>query len=590
MFTSRYLTFSLLKKEELMDAGFKVSQQIGEMLIEAGFVTETQLSEALEKAPEENLRVGEMLVSLGYATEENVFSALAGQNDYRFFTNEQLLESKESVVRMIPEEFALENTLIAAIQEDNVVWVAMEDPDDIIAIDNLQKIAEDEIVVQVGMAAPQGIRHAIDQLYVRIRKQRETKEVIGDLHFFAESDEGDEGMVDMTDAAKQEDAPIIKLVNMIIGEAMKERATDIHIEPKEHNVLIRYRIDGVLNAVMEPPITAHNGIVARVKIISKLNIAEKRLPQDGRFTIRAKDREVDVRVSILPTVNGEKVVMRLLDKGAFGFTLATLGFEDHQYKIFKRNIIKPYGMIIISGPTGSGKSTTLYSSLREIMSEGDNITTVEDPVEYHLDGINQVQVKPRIGLTFSSSLRSILRQDPDRLLIGEIRDEETADIAVKFSLTGHLVFSTVHANDAPSTVTRLIDIGVPPFLAGSSLLLVMAQRLVRTICPHCKEVYTPKETELEYIGIPESESSNYEWMQGRGCVHCRNTGYHGRTGIFELLTVTPDIRRLIFENASQDEVRDMAIEQGMETLREHGISKAKRGIITLAEILRVTTE
>ncbi len=573
-----------------MDAGFSVSQQIGELLVEAGFVTDTQMSEALEKAPEENLRIGEMLVSLGFATEENIYSALAKQNDYRFFTNEQLLESKEDVVRMIPEEFALENTLIAAVRENGVVWIAMEDPDDIIAIDNLQKIAEEDVTVQVGMAAPQGIRYAIDQLYVRIRKQRETKEVIGDLHFFTESDDVEEGMVDMTDAAKQEDAPIIKLVNMIIGEAMKERATDIHIEPKEDNVLVRYRIDGVLNAVMEPPRTAHNGIVARIKIISKLNIAEKRLPQDGRFTIRAKDREVDVRVSILPTVNGEKVVMRLLDKGEFGYTLATLGFEDHQYKIFKRNIIKPYGMIIISGPTGSGKSTTLYSSLREIMSEGDNITTVEDPVEYHLDGINQVQVKPRIGLTFSSSLRSILRQDPDRLLIGEIRDEETADIAVKFSLTGHLVFSTVHANDAPSTVTRLIDIGVPPFLAGSSLLLVMAQRLVRTVCPHCRQTYVPKETEFEYLDIPEEEHDKYEWVQGRGCVHCRNTGYHGRTGIFELLTVTPDIRRLIFENASQDEVRDMAIEQGMQTLREHGIDKAKRGITTLAEILRVTTE
>ncbi len=573
-----------------MEAGFRIGQQIGEMLIEAGLVSQEQLKEALEKAPEEHLQVGEMLVSLGFATEENVYSALARQNDYRFFNNEQLLESKEDVVRMIPEEFALENTLIAAIREENVVWIAMEDPDDIIAIDNLQKIAPDDVTVEVGMAAPQGIRHAIDQLYVRIRKQRETKEVIGDLHFFAESDEGEEGLVDMTDTKAQEDAPIIKLVNMIIGEAMKERATDIHIEPKEHNVLVRYRIDGVLNAVMEPPKTAHNGIIARIKIISKLNIAEKRLPQDGRFTIRAKDREVDVRVSILPTINGEKVVMRLLDKGAFGFTLATLGFEDRQYKIFKRNIIKPYGMIIISGPTGSGKSTTLYASLREIMSEGDNITTVEDPVEYHLDGINQVQVKPRIGLTFSSSLRSILRQDPDRLLIGEIRDEETADIAVKFSLTGHLVFSTVHANDAPSTVTRLIDIGVPPFLAGSSLLLVMAQRLVRTICPHCKEKYIPKETELEYLDIPKDEWEAHEWMTGRGCVHCRNTGYHSRTGIFELLSVTPDIRRLIFENASQDEVRDMAIEQGMETLREHGLSKTKRGITTLAEILRVTTE
>ncbi|MCB2200725.1 Flp pilus assembly complex ATPase component TadA [bacterium] len=571
-------------------ADFGAAPKLGQILLEEGFINEDQLSKSLDEATEKNLKLGESLVALGFAVEENVYFGLSKQMGYRYFTNEQLLESREDVVRTVPEEFAKENTLLAVRREDNTLWVAMSDPDDIIAIDNLNKIAGEGIELQVAMAAPQGIRRAIEQLYVRIRKQKETKEVIGDLHFFAESEEGDEGMVDMTKAKADEDAPIIKLVNMIIGEGMKERATDIHIEPKENNVEVRYRVDGVLTSVMEPPKNAHSGIVARIKIIAKLNIAEKRLPQDGRFTIRSKEREVDVRVSILPTVNGEKVVMRLLDKGSFGFSLSTLGFEDHHFKIFKRNIIKPYGMIIVSGPTGSGKSTTLYASLQEIMSTEDNITTVEDPVEYHLDGINQVQVKPKIGLTFAASLRSILRQDPDRLLIGEIRDEETADIAVKFSLTGHLVFSTVHANDAPSTVTRLIDIGVPPFLAGSSLLLVMAQRLVRTICTHCKEEYTPKDWELEYVDIDPEEGKKKTWYKGRGCVHCRDTGYYGRTGIFEILQVSPEIRRLIFENASQDEIRDTAIEQGMETLRLHGISKAERGITTLAEVLRVTTE
>lgn len=573
-----------------MMADFGAAPKLGQILLEEGFINEDQLSKSLDEATEKNLKLGESLVALGFAVEENVYFGLSKQMGYRYFTNEQLLESREDVVRTVPEEFAKENTLLAVRREDNTLWVAMSDPDDIIAIDNLNKIAGEGIELQVAMAAPQGIRRAIEQLYVRIRKQKETKEVIGDLHFFAESEEGDEGMVDMTKAKADEDAPIIKLVNMIIGEGMKERATDIHIEPKENNVEVRYRVDGVLTSVMEPPKNAHSGIVARIKIIAKLNIAEKRLPQDGRFTIRSKEREVDVRVSILPTVNGEKVVMRLLDKGSFGFSLSTLGFEDHHFKIFKRNIIKPYGMIIVSGPTGSGKSTTLYASLQEIMSTEDNITTVEDPVEYHLDGINQVQVKPKIGLTFAASLRSILRQDPDRLLIGEIRDEETADIAVKFSLTGHLVFSTVHANDAPSTVTRLIDIGVPPFLAGSSLLLVMAQRLVRTICTHCKEEYTPKDWELEYVDIDPEEGKKKTWYKGRGCVHCRDTGYYGRTGIFEILQVSPEIRRLIFENASQDEIRDTAIEQGMETLRLHGISKAERGITTLAEVLRVTTE
>lgn len=572
-----------------MSASFGFAPKLGEILVEEGMITGEQLNESLNVAEDKNVRLGEALVALGFAVEENVYFGLSKQLGYRFFTNEQILESREEVVRIIPEEFAKENTLIATRKEDNIIWVAMQDPDDIIAVDNLNKILEDGMRLEVAMGAPQGIRHAIDQLYVRVRKQKEAKEVIGDLKFFAESDEDEEGLVDMTKANAAEDAPVIKLVNMIIAEGMKERATDIHIEPHEDKVEVRYRIDGVLVSQMEPPINAHQGIIARIKIISKLNIAEKRLPQDGRFTIRSKDREVDVRVSILPTVDGEKVVMRLLDKGSFGFTLSTLGFEDKHYKIFKRNIIKPYGMVIVSGPTGAGKSTTLYASLREIMSSTDNITTVEDPVEYHLSGINQVQIKPKIGLTFSATLRSILRQDPDRLLIGEIRDEETADIAVKFSLTGHLVFSTVHANDAPSTVTRLIDIGVPPFLCGSSLLLVMAQRLVRTICPQCKEEYTPKEWEFDYLDMPE-EMRKQKWYHGRGCVHCRDTGYFGRTGVFEILQVTPEIRRLIFDNASQDEIRELAMEQGMETLRMHGIDKAQRGLTTLSEVLRVTTE
>ncbi len=573
-----------------MGDGFGATPKLGQILLDEGVITTDQLSASLDQASEKNLMLGESLIALGFAVEENVYFGLSRQMDYRFFTNEQILESREDVVRTVPEEFAKQNTLIAVKREGDILWVAMSDPDDIIAIDNLQGLVEEGCTLEVGMASPGGIRRAIEQLYVRIRHQKETKEVIGDLRFFAESDEDDDSMVDMTKSEAAADGPIIKLVNMIIGEAMKERATDIHIEPREHEVGVRYRVDGVLTEVMNPPKNAHSGIIARIKIISKLNIAEKRLPQDGRFTIRGTDREVDVRVSILPTINGEKVVMRLLDKGAFGFSLSTLGFEEHQNKIFKRNIIKPYGMIIVSGPTGAGKSTTLYAALQEVMSTQDNITTVEDPVEYHLDGINQVQVKPKIGLTFAASLRSILRQDPDRLLIGEIRDEETADIAVKFSLTGHLVFSTVHANDAPSTITRLIDIGVPPFLAGSSLLLVMAQRLLRSICPHCKETYIPKPTEYEYLDLNPEDYKDVEWVKGTGCVHCRDTGYFGRTGIFELLAVTPEIRRLIFENASQDEIRDLAIEQGMETLRIHGVSKAKRGITTMAEVIRVTTE
>jgi type II secretory ATPase GspE/PulE/Tfp pilus assembly ATPase PilB-like protein len=327
-----------------------------------------------------------------------------------------------------------------------------------------------------------------------------------------------------------------------------------------------------------------------LKIISKLNIAEKRLAQDGRFSIKSAGGETDVRVSILPCVNGEKIVLRLLDKSSFSWNLTNLGFEDHELKIFRRWIKQPYGMIILSGPTGSGKSTTLYAALNEIKNPGENVTTVEDPVEYHMDGINQVQVKPKIGLTFASTIRNILRQDPDKCLIGEIRDAETADIAVKFSLTGHLVFTTLHANDAPSTITRLIDIGVPPFLVGSCLNLVMAQRLVRKICPNCKESYKPDIREIEEAGLDWEEFKDIELYRGRGCIHCRGTGYYGRTGIFEILEMKQPIRRLVFDSANQEDIRDKSAEMGMRSLRTCGFSKVKRGITTVNEVMRITVQ
>ena len=329
-------------------------------------------------------------------------------------------------------------------------------------------------------------------------------------------DEGSQEVVDLSpDKASEEDAPIVKLVNLIFQESIKERATDIHIEPMEKQVYIRIRIDGVLQIIMTPPVSSLSGLVTRIKILSKLNIAEKRLPQDGRFSIRAPGKDIDVRVSILPTVYGEKIVMRLLDKTGFDFNLTSLGFPRENLGVFKKMINQPYGMVVVSGPTGSGKSTSLYAALKEIKSEQTNITTVEDPVEYQLDGVNQVQVFEDIGLTFGSTLRSILRQDPDILLIGEIRDGETADIAVKFSLTGHLVFSTVHANDAPGTITRLLDIGIAPFLVGSCLNLVMAQRLVRRICQNCKEEYTPTADELKLVGL-ERDRVKGSLFHGKG--------------------------------------------------------------------------
>lgn len=566
--------------------------KLGEILLAEGIISEEQLQKTLSEQKYTQERIGLILIKLGYAVEENVYSALATQNSLIFLDNEKLLEAPEDIVKIIPEAFARENTLIAHARSNGDLIVAMEDPEDIIAIDNLQKLTDHKVVS--AMATPSGIKAAIDQLYVRIRKAGEVSDVIDSLQIFAESEDDDEGMVDMTKTSEGlDDAPVVKLVNLIIADALKERSTDIHIEMQKEFVSVRYRIDGVLQEVMTPPHSSHPGIISRIKIISRLNIAEKRLPQDGRFGIKAADKEVDVRVSILPTVLGEKVVMRLLDKSAFSRSLTQLGFEQDMLRIFKRNIIQPYGMIIVSGPTGSGKSTTLYASVSDIKSVEDNITTVEDPVEYYSDGVNQVQVKPKIGLTFSAALRSILRQDPDKLLIGEIRDGETADIAIKFSLTGHIVFTTLHANDAPATITRLIDIGVPPFLVGSSLLLVMAQRLVRKICQKCREEYQPDEVELSELNMTDDEKERYsdiKFYRGKGCVNCRNTGYYDRTGIFELLEIKGHIRRLIFDNANQEEIREEAIRRGMVSLRESALRKIAAGTTTIREVLRVTVQ
>ncbi|MCC6476489.1 Flp pilus assembly complex ATPase component TadA [bacterium] len=563
-------------------------EKLGEILIRKGQLNQQQLNEGLTRQKEKRKRIGETLVSLGHITEDNVYIALGEQWGVQFVPTDNLSQIKGPVLNVVPEDFAKEHVLMPLEITDFAIIVAMADPDDIVAIDNLQKLSGKQ--VDPRLATPTGILIAIENSYEKIRKQGEVTEAIGDLQFFATSDEDDESLVDMSKTGGMEDAPVVKLVNLMLADAIKSRATDIHVEPYEDALIIRFRIDGVLQEMMRPPKASHAGIVSRIKILSKLNIAEKRLPQDGRFTVRAPDKEIDMRVSVLPLVTGEKIVMRLLDKSGFAFSLTTLGFDQEDLMIFRRWIRQPYGMVIISGPTGSGKSTTLFASLNEIKSVEDNITTVEDPVEYHVPGVNQVQTKAKIGLTFAAALRSILRQDPDKLLIGEIRDEETADIAVKFSLTGHLVFSTVHANDAPSTITRLLDIGVPPFLCGSCLNLVMAQRLVRRICSHCKEAYEPDDAELHMLAISRDFVKGKQFFRGRGCAHCRNTGYHGRTGIFEILEMRKNIRSLVFDNANQDEIRNAAIANGMSSLRDAAFRKIFAGVTTAHELLRVTVQ
>ena len=562
-------------------------QRIGEILVHAGKISDDQLNEALAQQKNTHEKLGQVLIDMGMIQEDDLITAYSMQLGYRKADNFLLLEAKPEVVALIPEDFARSNSVLAVQRSKKSLVVAMEDPEDIAAIDSIKRLTdlEPDIVV-VG---PSLLAKAMDQLYGQIQKADQVEEAIQGITVIT-GDEDSAEEVDLSpEKASEEDAPIVKLVNLILQEAIKERATDIHIEPQDRKVNVRIRIDGVLQIIMTPPSSSLSGLVTRIKILSKLNIAEKRLPQDGRFSIKTAAKDIDVRVSILPTVYGEKIVLRLLDKSGFDFNLTTLGFPQKHLGVFKKVINQPYGMVVVSGPTGSGKSTSLYAALKEIKDERTNITTVEDPVEYQLDGISQVQVFEDIGLTFGSTLRSILRQDPDILLIGEIRDSETADIAVKFSLTGHLVFSTVHANDAPGTLTRLLDIGVAPFLVGSCLNLVMAQRLVRRICEKCKEEYKPTKEELSLIGL-KPQNVKGKFHRGKGCADCRNTGYRGRIAIFEMIPMTMTLRKLIFDNANEDEIRQAAMKQGMETLRDAGNQRVLDGTTTVDEILRSTVE
>ena len=563
-------------------------KKIGEILVHYGYVDMGQINMALQEQRESSEKLGRILVKHGDISEDDFVKAFASQLGEKHISSEDIMRAPEDVVRLLSEEFCIENHVIALNKTDTNILVAMEDPEDLATLDSTRKLTrQNPEVIVAGLDA---IHRELEKIYGDIRQSGEVDDVISNISILS-GEEGDEQELDLSsEKVSSEEAPFVKLVNLMLLEAIKEDSTDVHIEPGRQNISVRIRIDGVLSQIMTPPMSSLNGITTRLKILSRLNIAEHRLPQDGRMKIKTPYRDIDVRVSILPTVHGEKTVLRLLGFGGKKLNLTTLGFPENKLKIFRKWIKQPYGMILLSGPTGSGKSTTLYASLLEIQSEGINITTVEDPVEYQIAGINQVQMHDEIGLTFSRSLRSILRQDPDVLLIGEIRDSETADIAVKFSLTGHLVFSTVHANDAPSTITRLLDIGIPPFLLGSSLNLVMAQRLVRTICSHCKEPYEPSQEEINRISLSDEELSEVTFMHGKGCSHCRYTGYRGRTAIHEILEVKQPIRRLIFENANQEIIRDKAIELGMTPLREAGIDKIKTGITTIYEVLRSTVE
>jgi type IV pilus assembly protein PilB len=563
---------------------------LGEILVRENIISQKDVDAALRKqADYGGKRLGEVLIAEGYITDENLARALADQLKIPLIGPEDLIKIDKEALEYIPEFFAREYHCISRRIEDGTIEVVMVDPEDIVVIDNIQKITSLNVVPLIG--AKSIIDEAIERHYKELRTTGEVTEALSGMDFIVTGENGEIDDIDVNDLKKQlDEAPIVKLVNLIISEAIKNRATDIHIEPLFDSLLVRYRIDGALQDIMTAPIKSAHGVISRIKIMASLNIAERRLPQDGRITIKMPEKEVDIRVSILPTVRGEKVVLRLLDKKGFAFTLPSLGFEAEMLDIFRKWITKPYGMIIVSGPTGSGKSTTLHAALKEVQREEDNIVTVEDPVEYQIDRISQVATKDDIGLTFGSSLRTILRQDPDKILIGEIRDQETSDIAIKFALTGHLVFTTLHANDAPSTITRLLDIGVPRYLVGSTLNLVMAQRLLRTLCSACKEEYNPTDEELATIGLDRARIQGKQIYRPKGCVRCRKTGYYGRTGLFELLEVKLPIRQLIFEGKNQDDVRFAAKDAGMVTLRDAGVLKVLSGLTSIEEVARTTVE
>jgi type IV pilus assembly protein PilB len=569
---------------------FPSSEPIGQILVKLRHASPQQVEQALERQKTLRKKLGEILVLMEAVGEDELIASLSGQMQIPIADRKQLQSPAPDLVRLVPEPFARENCLIPLRKEGEAIHIAMADPENLGLIDNLRRLLKAEVVPL--LAGKSAIEAAVDRAYESQRKTGEVDTVMSGIEFEI-MDPEDGKAVDLSVQKEIEDAPIVKLVNLILLQALRDRATDIHIEPSEDRFDVRYRVDGALQQAMAAPMKSHPGVVSRLKIMSKLNIAESRLPQDGRFTLKLPDRGVDVRVSILPSVAGEKIVLRLLDKGSFDLSLANLGLGKEDLALFRRAIRHPYGIVVISGPTGSGKSTSLYSAVKEIKSTEDNIVTVEDPVEYRMDGLTQVAVSEAIGLTFAGSLRSILRQDPDKVLIGEIRDRETADIALKLALTGHLVFTTLHANDATSTITRLIDIGVPSYLAGSSLVLVMAQRLVRKICGECKEPCVPTAEELELLGsgpVGAAALKGRTFWHGKGCARCKNTGYYGRTGIFEILHVNRDVRRLILASADQEAIRQQALKDGMRTLRHSALAKLQAGDTTVHEVLKNTVE
>jgi type IV pilus assembly protein PilB len=599
-----------------------MSAKLGEILVRENLLTAQQLREALDYQREHGGRLGFNLVKLGLVSDDMITAVLSRQYGVPS-VNLELFDIDGSVLRLIPQEVAQKYSVLPLSRVGATLTLAMVDPTNVFAMDDIKFMTG--LNIEPVVVSEASVQEAIGKYYDTTR-EIELASIVdlsfdpigarsynGNGHGGASASEmvtldnldlddevaealeviEDDDEIDLTSLARMsEDAPVVRLVNVLLVDSLRRGASDIHIEPYEKDLRIRFRIDGVLYDVMHPPLRMRDALISRLKIMSKLDISEKRLPQDGRIKIKMKvdnrSRELDFRVSTLPTLFGEKVVLRLLDKEKLMLDMTKLGFEEESLIKFKRNISRPYGMVLVTGPTGSGKTNTLYSALQSLNTVDTNIMTAEDPVEFNLPGINQVQMKEQIGLNFAAALRSFLRQDPNIILVGEIRDFETAEIAIKAALTGHLVLSTLHTNDAPSTISRLMNMGIEPFLVATSVNLIQAQRLIRRICKDCKvEHPTPAEALIE-VGLKPDEVKTLKTYRGKGCDTCNNTGYKGRVGLYEVMEITDDIRELILIGASSLELRKKAIDDGMITLRESGLHKIRSGVTTIEEVVRET--
>jgi type IV pilus assembly protein PilB len=570
-----------------------MSSRLGEILIKESLITSEQLRQALEHQKSSGGRLGTCLMKLGFITEDEITGVLSRQYGVPSI-NLKFYEVDAAVIKLIPQDTAVRYQIVPLSRVGSTLTIAMTDPTNVFAMDDIKFMTG--FNVEPVVASETAIAEAISKFYGSVQSGDELEKVMKDLSaeeaadLELASEEQETNLADLERAA--EEAPIIKLVNLILTDAVKRGASDIHIEPYEKEVRVRLRIDGILQAVMTPPLKLRDAITSRIKIMAKLDISEKRLPQDGRIMIKyRKDgriKDLDFRVSTIPTLYGEKIVMRLLDKENLRLDMTKLGFEQESLTKFERAILRPYGMVLVTGPTGSGKTNTLYSSIARLNTQETNIMTAEDPVEFQLAGINQVQMKDQIGLNFAAALRAFLRQDPNIILVGEIRDFETAEIAVKAALTGHLVLSTLHTNDAPSTISRLMNMGIEPFLVATSVNLICAQRLVRKICQNCKEpLEVPDQTLLD-AGFTQEETPTTKIFIGKGCGMCNRTGYKGRVGLYEVMEINDELRELILVGASALELKKKAIDQGMLTLRKSGLTKVAMGFTTLEEVIRET--